>query len=430
MGLVPGIRRPSTPVASGALPAASSASLPDINAETYPFDVVQKLLDQAAYYSVYSTPDLLRSRPIMDAGGSNIIGFQVVELIHRFSITMRPPTTQGGFTAWTMLGEQIGRFEHRWLFIPDSFAALPDSQPPPTKFDPALPQRFAMFDSRFFLGNGADGFRGFGTGSTFPAVIDGRKQVLAGAVGTILEGFGRFAGHEAAYTYGGSLSPRRGFMGSLVCRVVDPSHSLYTDTDLQPMRPMADPEPGITYLIFRGQKKDKTQKTEYVFAPGGQVTGLNVTQQLRMIQIDCGFYGKGISAWAKVGPVIGEMTAQISFNLLNPGAPGTGTSPIPFKSYNTYRFVDPQGREVGSIEANGGEGRTFRLDLAGAPGQQALRFGGFGPITKGTGWFKGIEGFMTDNSVVGIAPHALATLYVLRVHDPDGKYRTMSTIGT
>ena len=59
---------------------------------------------------------------------------------------------------------------------------------------------------------------------------------------------------------------------------------------------------------------------------------------------------------------------------------------------------------------------------------RALRFGGFGPIKKGTGWFQGIEGLMSDNSVVGIAPHALATLYVLRIHDPDGRYRTLSAI--
>ena len=62
------------------------------------------------------------------------------------------------------------------------------------------------------------------------------------------------------------------------------------------------------------------------------------------------------------------------------------------------------------------------MTLAGAPGQAALRFGGFGPILNGKERFAGIEGFMTDNSVVGIAPHALSTFYILRISDPDAKY--------
>jgi hypothetical protein len=78
---------------------------------------------------------------------------------------------------------------------------------------------------------------------------------------------------------------------------------------------------------------------------------------------------------------------------------------------------------AGSFVADGGEGRTFNMQLAGAPGQRALRFGGFGPLMNGTGAFRDIEGLMTDNSVVGVAPHAIVTFYVLRINDPDGRYR-------
>jgi len=426
MSLVPAMQRSS---AASTATAAAAASLPDINTETYPFEVVQGLLDQAAYFNFYSTPDLSRFRPIPDPrNSSGIVGFQIGETICRFSITMSPPSQERGFTSWTMVGEPVACFDHRWLFIPDNFAALPGQDPPMVSFDPARPQRFVMLDSKFLLGRGKDGFRGFGTGSTYPATVNGRKQVLVGAVGTILEGLGRFAGHEGTYTYCGSISDKRGFMGNLLLRVVDPEATLVIKSDLQPLQPMADPEPAITYMLFRGQKRDRTQKTDYIFGPNNDITGLNVHQQLRLMQIDCGNYGKEIASVARVGPVVGEMTAQITFNLLNPGAPGTGIAPIPFKSYNTYKFLDRGGGEVGVIEADGGEGRTFKLSLAGAPGQQALRFGGFGPIRKGTGAFQGIEGFMSDNSVVGIAPHALATLYVLRVHDPDSKYRTPSVI--
>src|SRR5437868_2542370 len=37
--------------------SAAPAALPDINAETYPFPVVQQLLDQAAYFNLFSRPD-------------------------------------------------------------------------------------------------------------------------------------------------------------------------------------------------------------------------------------------------------------------------------------------------------------------------------------------------------------------------------------
>src|SRR4029077_15110247 len=147
---------------------------------------------------------------------------------------------------------------------------------------------------------------------------------------------------------------------------------------------------------------------------GGEVRGLNVSQQLKVVQIDAAAGERdGLHTTMSIGPVVGGMTAKILFNLLNPGSPGTALSPIPFRSYNEYTFLGPEGQFIGTIVAECGEGRNFNMKLAGAPGQAALRFGGFGPIVKGTGQFEGIEGIMTDNSVVGVAPHALSTFYVL-----------------
>jgi len=289
--------------------------------------------------------------------------------------------------------------------------------------DMSRSQRFVMLDSRFSFGASEDGFLGFGTGMTFPSNTNGQRQLLVAAVGTIMEGSGRFGRHEGTYTYCGRITPR-GFQGNLLLRVMDHAGSLRTDAPLPAIQEIRNPEPGITYLLFRGQKRDRTQKTEYIFSADGSITGLHVTQQLRDLQLEStSLRGSQVRTQAQLGPVIGSMTAQITFNLLNPGAPGTASSPIPFKSYNKYTFFDREGKEIGTIEADGGEGRTFNLSLASAPGQRALRFGGFGPIVKGTGWFHDIQGLMTDNSVVGIAPHALATFYVLRIHDPEGRFR-------
>jgi hypothetical protein len=243
------------------------------------------------------------------------------------------------------------------------------------------------------------------------------------AVGTLLSGSGRFRGLEGTDTYCGTLDLDAGFRGSLLIRAVDPRQALRADRHLPPPSGGPPIEPGVSHLVFRGQKRDKHQETAYSFGPGGKVVGLDVHQNLHAAEIDCAVGCGGPECVAGLGSVIGSMTARIRFDLFDPGAPGTALSPIPFASYNTFTFRDGDGREIGSIVADGGEGRTFNLPLEGAPGQRALRFGGVGPIVQGTGAFEGIPGLISDNSAVGVSPHALATTYVLRVAYPEGRYR-------
>lgn len=412
----------------GARDAGQTAapSAPDINDETYPFEFVQHLIDHAAVLNLYSIPAAREGSVAMYApgGGDTVIGFRIGESLHRFQIDLYPPSKGEGVRASNTIGEGVGRFEQRWMIIPDGFVAMPGVEPPPTALDPTRQQRFVMLDAACRFGDGADTFRGFGTGLTFPVTYGGRRQLLAAAVGNLMEGTGKFRGREGTYTYVGSLSTERGFRGNLMCRVANPSASLLTEAGVPAAERGPEPEPDVTYLLFRGQKKDRAQRTGYIIGPDGQISGLNVSQQLRIFHADAAARGRsGLRATGSVGPVIGRMRARISFNLLNPGAPGTGHAPIPFMSFNEYTFLDESGEEVGAVAADGGEGRTFNLRLEGAPGQAALRFGGFGLMQDGRGSFRGVEGLMSDNSVVGIGPHALSTLYVLRVYDPEGKYR-------
>src|SRR5207302_10411270 len=141
----------------------------------------------------------------------------------------------------------------RWLIIPDQFHALPHLAPPPTLLRPSQSQRFAMLDGICTFNGGQDGFRGFGTGTPYPVLVNGRPQLLAAAVGSILEGFGKFKGHEGTYTYCGSLSSQQGFTGNLLCRVIDPDGGLRTDVPLASSSSNIDLERGITYIILRGQ---------------------------------------------------------------------------------------------------------------------------------------------------------------------------------
>lgn len=412
--------------------SAAAPALPDINAETYPFEVVQYLLDQAAHLNFFSVPSFSGSAAIVGTGSVNgVIGVRIRETLRRFSILMDKPSASG-LRVQNLAGEPLARFEHRWMFVPEKFGALPGLEPPPVVFDASRSQRFVMLDALCRFNNDKDGFCGFGAGQTFPASEEGNSAVLAGAVGNITEGFGKFHGLAGTYTYCGTLSPDSGFRGSILCRVVDPDGVLSASVELPDLKQVPMPEEGAAYLLFRGQKKDSTQKTQYTFDSHGEVNGLQLDPQIRLFNFDCAIDGRGeLRSTSTLGPVVGNMPAYIFFNVLNPGAPGTGDAPIAFHDYDEYIFYAREGGTIGSFGFDGGGGRilnltnqaggggqAFNLRLRGAPGQKALRFGGFGPVVNGKGslgWFCGLT---AHNSVVGIAPHVLSTAFIARISDP------------
>ena len=427
--------RAQLPVAESA--SRPTASLPNMNAETHPFEVVQHLLDEAAYFPLFSIPDGKRSRMIFASGSSSsVIGMQVSEKLHRFIMAVDPPG-QSGLCVHNTVGEMLATFEHRWMLAPDGFGALPGVEPPPTALDTKRSQRFVMLDSICRFANGKDGFRGFGSGRTYPMQINGQPQLLVGAIGVLMEGFGKFQGLEGIYTYCGSLSPNSGFSGNLLCRVMDFQGVLRIHHSLDEPRPIDCPEPDVAYLLFRGQKKNKHEKTNYLFGSHGELEGFELHPQIRILNIDCAIDDRGrLHTTSSIGPVIGNFGSYVFLNILNPGAPGTVTAPISFTDYDNNSFTNREGVEIGGFGFDGGagsrfghaapyagEGRTFTLTLSGAPGQQALRFGGYAPIVNDRGVFKGVQGLVSDNSVVGIAPHAIATTYVARLSDPLCKFR-------
>ncbi len=143
--------------------ATSSSELPDINAETYPYETVLHLLDQVAYFNMYSVANPALSNVGILAQGQpgHVIGIRVNEILHRFDVTVQPPTLEKGLRAVNVVGEPIAGFEHRWMMIPHDFRALPGHEPPPTRLDPSQSQRFTMLDAICRFGNGEDGLHGF-----------------------------------------------------------------------------------------------------------------------------------------------------------------------------------------------------------------------------------------------------------------------------
>jgi hypothetical protein len=386
---------------------------------------MQRLVDQAAHFNVYSLPDRRVASAGIAAPGDprNVVGWRIHEVLHRFDIVSQAPTAKTPLRARNRMGEPVGRFTQRWMLAPDDFVAAPDREPPPTPLDPSRSQRFVMLDGTCTFGNGEDGFRGFGAGHTVPSSFKGQPQLLATSVGTILEGFGRFKGHEeGTYLYCGALAQQRGFQGNMLLRVVDRQETFRADAPLPALEQRRDPEPGISYLLFRGQAVPSDPVTPRI-GPDGRLMGLTVVQGLRLIDLDCKARGRGgVQSTAKFGAMIGRITAHVNFNPAAPG--GSLLDPIPFTTFDELDFFDREGRKTGGFTGDSSEGRVFNTQISGLPG---IRFGGVGQALRGTGPFEGINGLMTDNSLVLFNPHVSASIYLLRVDDPQGEFRATIT---
>jgi hypothetical protein len=378
---------------------------------------VQDAIDHAAHFNLYATPRPgADSVPIADRSG-RLVGFAIDQLLHRFAVTVRPPTARTPLTARNLVGEPVARLTHRWMVMAENDVPGADRDPQPTPIDPARSQRFVMLDTICTMANGEDGFRGFGTGMTTPAVVGSQPELRAMAVGTIIEGFGRFKGHEeGTYVYCGRLSLQAGFTGNVLLRLIDRGETFRTAAALPAISARGTVERDVTYVVFRGQAVPADPVNPWIGADG-RPKGLVVEQGLRLLELDA--VGRNRPASTEtVGPLIGRITAKVTFNPAAPG--GSNDNPIPFTAEDEFVFQDPEsGRRVGSFTADSTEGRVFRTELLGQPG---IRFGGVGRILGGEGVFKGIQGLMTDNSVVAFEPHVSASVYVLRIDDPSGLF--------
>ena len=391
---------------------------------TYSAELLQRLVDQAAYFSLHSTPGPSDSRVAIRGGtGKEIVGLRVTESLRRFKIQTYAPTDHQPFRATNTIGEIAGRFEQRWMFIPDDYSARPGSQVPSTAFDPSRSQRFVMVDGICRLGDrNEDGFRGFGTGKTYPSKENRNSQILVTAIGTLFEGFGNFKDHsECTYVYCGKLDVERGFTGSLMIRVMDPQGTLRTTKPVPAIKAAPDPEPDVTYIMLRGQAAPTDIVAPRV-GPNGQFLGLKVEQGVTMISLDASYRNRrGPQCVTSLGPLVGKLSADIVFDPTAPG--GTLADPIPFTTTDRISFPDQKGKSFGEFLGDLVDGRVFNLEIPQGSGNKAIRFGGTGPVREGTEVFEGIDGLMTDNSVVMFMPHVSASVYVLRIHDPEGRYR-------
>jgi hypothetical protein len=397
-----------------------------VNPETFRIETVSHLLKQAAYFSLFSVHNpAIPNEPLpMPGNPGQLIGMRVNEQLHRFDITIEPPTAEIGLRATKLVAQSVARVHIRWLVIPDEFYAAPTREPPPTPLNPRQSQRFTMLDGQFnFDDSDQSGFQGFGAGRTFPAMESTRPVLRLGAVVDILEGLGRFKDHQGVAVVNGFIIPPDVLGLNIMVRLMDPNGKLSSESGLTALSPISDPDPGAVFMTFLGEV-DPDHPTTLNRGPDGQILGSNVHELLRLVHVgfDLGRSNRRISSKTTTGPIVGRLNTTLYFNPLNPRTPGTVQSPIPFHTADgVFTFFDRDWHTFGTLKANIIEGRAFKTDMSGAP-MPIFRMGGFGPFLEGTGQFSGAEGMLSMNAAISVFPRTLSNMYVLRIVDPDCKF--------
>lgn len=405
------------PVGPAALPPPAA---PGPDPLTYQLGRVNDVLNRAAYLSIFSVHDPGRpNSPIPSPRGPNrFVGIEVNEQLHRFDVRALPPRRGDGLRAANRVGEVVADLRLRWMVIPDDFVAAPGREPPPTDLDPQRSQRFTMLDGRLsFHDRSRSGFHGFGCGRTFPITVAGRPQLRIGAVVNVLEGFGRLRGLPGTLTVNGYLTPPQSLFLNVIACFLDPGGRLQARSPLRLLQAVPEPDPGTTFVVLHGEV-DPDRPVTLNPTPDGRVSGSNLFEVLRLIHIgfDVGA-AAGLRCARRQGPVVGRLATTTHFD------PFSAASPGPLRtSDGVFTFHDPRGQEVGTLRANLAEGRVFPTPVPGLP-SPLLRIGGFGPFLGGTGPFAGVEGMLSMSSVISLFPRTLSMLYVLRVIDPERRFR-------
>lgn len=393
---------------------------PGVDPTTYKVEEVTRLLRQAAYFSIFSVPDPSRpNRPINWPSWFpwSIVAVEVHEELHRFDLAVETRAEGCRLQATQRVGRPAASVGIRWTVIPESFDAAPDRCPPPTPLVPFISQRFAMLNGELrFRDARGSGFRGFGTGRTFPVSVRGKRRLRVGAVIDVIEGFGSLEGLPGTICVNGYIEPPHGLALNLMARFVDPEGRLRTRPPGE-ISGDADPDPDAVFLAFLGEP-DPDNPTRLLQGPDGQMIGAEVRELLRPAHLGFDLDGE-LSSRTRTGPVAGTVRGRLYFDPLR-ARPG---SPVPFGTRGgLFTVHDQGGTPIGSLRADVVEGRGFPTPLPGAP-MPVFRFGGFGPVRGGEGLFAGVDGMMTLNAAISVFPRTLSNLYVFRLSDPSGRLR-------
>jgi hypothetical protein len=378
---------------------------------------VASTLRAAAYFPLFSVPNPATATvPLVLPGtGGLLVGMEVHESLHRFAMQTSLTANEASIAAHNRIGSAVAAIRIDWRVIPDDFVAAPGVFPPPTPLDPSRSQRFAMYDGHFdWCDSDQSGFRGFGTGRTFPSEDDPFGTVRIGAVVDILQGYGRLKSLQGNVVVNGVIAPPNDLALSVMVRMVDPTRRVPRMSVATPLKEIPSPDPRATFLTFIGEHYPQ-RPIILQTAPDGHLVGAEVHELLRLVRADCDVQGgAGLAARIEPGEVVGTLRFNLKFESRD------ASKPTPFSTEDAvFTFFSPSGDVIGSLEADVAEGLGFATRLNGAP-QPVVRVVGFGPFQEGTGIFAETSGMLSLNGCISIPARTPSILYVLRVNDSPG----------
>jgi hypothetical protein len=394
------------------------------------FQRLTDLLKRAAYLPLFSMPNPakpdvpLSPIPILTTlvpalRNYLLIGMQVFEAPHRLEVNALPATPKRGLAASHQVGEQVANIDVHFAITPDNFEAGPDRVPPATLFLPFVSQRFSFPQGQFsFLDRQQSGFKGFGAGRTFPIRIKGETHIRIGGIIQILEGLGKFKGLEGMVVVNGEIRPPNDLALFMMPRIMDPAGILKAETPVAQLKPVPDPDP-TTALFFFLAEPDPAEPITINRGGDGRIISINLRERLRLVQI--GFdlnTAADLRSRLVEGQFIGSHRSTLFFD------PDARTEVTPLYSLNdVFTFFDRDGGTIGTLKANLTEGRAIRTTLNGER-HIVFRIGAAGPFIEGTGQFTGAIGVASVNGSLILNPNTLSSLYMLRIIDADGRFRT------
>ncbi len=377
-------------------------------------------LKKAAYFPLFSAPHpSLPNIPLFSQGNPHgLVGMKINQQMHRSEVGVGSFVDAGLPLATTRVGQAVADMDIDWRLIPDDFIANPGVFPPPTELDSSRSQRFATYGLCFrWKDREGSTLRCFGAGRTFPSVVGGQAQLRLCAVVEILEGSGRLSGVQGCGVFNGSIESLDDLALNVVLRIMDPAKRLRTEKALSPLRSILVPDPTATLLVFLGEP-DPQNPITLEMASDGHITGACVHELLRRVDIDFDIEtSQGMRSKTSEGEVVGLLSFRLKIDSTD------RRIPTPFQTSDAlFTFFDPEGRTIGTLNANVVEGRSFQAEVEGVP-PPIIRLAGFGPLLGGSGVFSDVSGMLAINGISGISARTPSILYVLRVSDPDGRFR-------
>jgi hypothetical protein len=382
---------------------------------------VLAVLKKAAYFSIFSVPDpeaLSQGVPLIPFGNL-LYKITITESPRRHEIAVAAPSPEYGFRTRMLGSAQHIANQHLTLAVmPNNFQAGLGRLPPPTLLLPFLSQRFYMYDGVFdFLDPESSGFRAHAAGRFFPASAQGTTYLRIGVIVEILIYLGRLQGLVGNLVVNGYTTPPQLFANNFIIRFVDPAGKLKAAAPPAPIvQPSVNPEPNASFIPLMAELAPGS-RLEITPAGEGTKKRVRVVERLRLV--DTAFdIEPALRSWTVEREVVGEHTMTLVFD------PDDPNPVIPLYSADSeFRFFAAGGVPIGSVKADLFEGRAFRTTLP-ELAQPFFRITGFGPFVSGTGQFAQLEGMVSVNGALSLAPGALSAMYMLRLIDPLGRFRS------